>query len=166
MKTVWLVLAGMVLSCQSPKRTVVETGRVPAHAGLPAPHVLVYKTRSDYSKLVPVILSDDRTVVLSYPHPGDLRVGGALLEPAALKDGYWLDRKGIGKNTAFIRITYSEYAALPAAPDAAELLKMVVDADPFTELYDCGLWSAFDNPVKELNAMIRKNKLRQAKKIK
>lgn len=166
MKNAWLILAGMMLACQTPKKTVVETGRMPANAGVPAPHVLVYKTRSDYSKLVPVTLSDDKSVVLSYPHPGDLLVGGKLLEPASLKDGYWLDRKGIGRNTAFIRLSYSEYAALPAAPDAEELLKMVVDPDPFIELYDCGLWSGFDNPVKELNAMIRKNKLRLTNKIK
>lgn len=37
------------------------------------PHILVYKTKADYSKLVPVIFSEDKKTVVSYLSASDLK---------------------------------------------------------------------------------------------
>ena len=37
-----------------------------------APPLVIYKTKKDYSKNIPVILSDDRTKVVSYPDVKDI----------------------------------------------------------------------------------------------
>jgi hypothetical protein len=131
------------------------------------PAVVIYKTKADYSKLVPVTLSDDRSQIVSYPHPSDVKIGERYAYPTALNKGYLLDNRGIGKTVAFLKLTYAEYAALPEAPSLADMDKMIVDKDPLTELYDCGSSSKYTNIEKELNAIIGKGQLsEQCKQIK
>ena len=67
------------------------------------PPVLVYKTKANYNNLVPVILSDGKTEIVSYPHPKDLIKGSRFPLPFILNDGYLLDNRGIGKNVAFLK---------------------------------------------------------------
>ena len=124
------------------------------------PPALVYKTKADYSNLVPVILSDDKAVIVSYPHPTDVKIGDAMKTPTALKNGYWLDNKGIGKNVAFLKLTYSEYAALKEAPGIDAMMGMIVDKDPLTEMCNCGNKSALTSPVEQLNNLIDSGTLR------
>ena len=50
-----------------------------------SPPVYIYKTREDYSHLVPVIMNDARTTIVSYPHPRDLRIGDKLCLPTLLE---------------------------------------------------------------------------------
>lgn len=102
------------------------------------PKALVYKTRADRSRNVPVTLSADGAGIVAYPHPSDLKAGDAWLTPTPLGVGYLLDNKGIGPRTAFLAFTYEEYARLPEAPSLGELLKQVVDKKPLAELWDCG----------------------------
>ena len=71
-----------------------------------SPPVYIYKTREDYSHLVPVIMNDARTTIVSYPHPRDLRIGDKLCLPTLLEKGYWLDNRGIGRNVVFLSYTY------------------------------------------------------------
>ncbi len=127
--------------------------------------VMVYRTQQDVHDKVPVGLSEDRQRIVSYPHPKDLRVDGTLLQPTALVKGYWLDNKGIGLHTGFLRMTYAEYAALPAAPTIAELEAALLDRDPLVELCDCGTRGTMADPVKEVNALLKKNALRERCKV-
>jgi hypothetical protein len=124
------------------------------------PPILVYKTKSNYDNLVPVILSDDKLKIISYPHPKDLISGDRYLLPDLLKNGYLLDNKGIGKNVAFLKLTYEEYARLENAPSLNDLYVLIIDKDPLTELCDCGIKSGSNELISQLNKIIEKNKLR------
>lgn len=123
---------------------------------LPAPQVIIYQTKADYSQLVPIILSADKKSVVSYPDVRDVYTNGTLAYPTQLKNGFLLDNRGISPDVAFIKLKYEEYAALPSTPRAEELLKMVVDADPLKKMYACGLRNSFSNLTEELNARIDK----------
>src|ERR1035437_8899341 len=79
---------------------------------VPGPHLLVYKTKADYRKLVPVILSAGKSTIVSYPDPQDLRLGGDKILPAKLHKGYLMDNRGIAENVAFLKITYQQFAGL------------------------------------------------------
>lgn len=67
------------------------------------PKARIYRTNGDYRDKVPVNLDAARSTVVSYPAPTDLT---AL--PVQLADGYLLDLRGIGPNTAFTSYTYAE----------------------------------------------------------
>jgi hypothetical protein len=130
-----------------------------ANANNPGPPALVYKTRADYDKLVPVIMNDAKTVIVSYPHPNDVKNSQGYLLPVQLKKGYLLDKKGIGKNVAFLNITYEEYAKLSEPPSMEQLEKLIVDKDPLVELCDCGNITRFTDPVNQLNDYIKRHSL-------
>lgn len=129
------------------------------------PPTMVYKTKADYSQLVPVILSDDKSEIIAYPHPSDLKSEGGFLTPTALNGGYLLDNKGINSNVAFLKLTYAEYAALSEAPMLKDMYAMIVDKDPLSELCNCGNKKAFTNPQEQLNKMINGKQLRTICKV-
>ncbi|MBS1586200.1 MAG: hypothetical protein JSS82_11720 [Bacteroidetes bacterium] len=140
---------------------------IPAGAQVPGPHAIVYKTRKDYSKLVPVTLSADGKQIVSYPAPEDLKAGNRYLYPTRLHNGYLLDNKGIGPNTAFLNVSYERYARLKTAPSVAQLQRMILSRTPFKELCDCGPLNSYKAPTKELNAAIDKRELnRKCKRLK
>src|SRR5271166_2869627 len=87
---------------------------VPDFSG--SPHVLVYKTKTDYNNLVPIILSEDKTIIVSYPDPSDIKVGSVYSLPTPLHQGYLIDNRGIGKNATFINKTYLDYSKLTELP--------------------------------------------------
>ncbi len=127
--------------------------------------LMVYRTQQDVHDKVPVGLSDDRMHIVSYPNPKDLVVDGKLMLPTKLEKGYWLDNKGIGLNTGFLKLTYADYAALADAPPIAELETLLLDPDPLVSLCDCGTNGSMADPVKEINALLRKGKLREKCKL-
>ena len=114
---------------------------------------IVYKTKKNYDKNVGILLSDDKKTIVSYPHPTDV---SAQNYPISLKNGYLLDNRGIGRNVAFISLTYEEYATLKTAPSSAELLNMVIDNDPLKKMYYCGGRTNFSDILVELNQLIDK----------
>jgi len=124
------------------------------------PQLLVYKTKGNYNNLVPVMLSEDRTQIVSYPHPKDLITGSGFPIPMNLNDGYLLDNRGIGKNVAFLNITYKEYSQLKEVPLLKELYKRIIDTDPLIELCNCGLKKETIRQTSQLNKLIDKKKLR------
>jgi hypothetical protein len=130
-----------------------------AGSATPGPPALVYKTRADYDNRVPVIMNDAKTAIVSYPHPNDLRNSQGYLLPVALKKGYLLDKKGIGKNVAFLKTSYEEFAKLSEPPSMDQLEKLILDRDPLTELCDCGTITKFKDPVKQLNEYIKARSL-------
>jgi hypothetical protein len=147
-----------LLSCKTQ-----QAGAGTARTSEPA---IVYKTKADYSKYVPVTLSADKTQIVAYPAPKDVYYNGKLAYPTALENGYWLDNRGIGPNTAFLRVTYDEYSKWPQVPKLSELYLLIIDKDPFTEIYKLGSRSRFKNPVADINKVIKKGGLKKFEKVK
>ncbi len=116
---------------------------------------LVYKTKGDYQNLVPVTLSADGKEIIAYPHPKDVMDGEIFRKPFPLKKGYWLDQQGVGPYTAFLNLTYEEYAKRTEPLPLDSMLLLVKEANPFTELYDAGPRNALKDPVEELNQRIK-----------
>jgi hypothetical protein len=128
-------------------------------SGFSAPHVLIYKTKVDYDTKVPVLLSEDKKEIISYPDPTDLLLNGKYCSPTKLSGGYYLDNRGISLNVAFIIMDYSEYSKLVKPPMIDELMRMIIDNDPLLELYDCGIRSKYKDIEQELNTKIKNNQL-------
>jgi len=160
MKLNLLVLMLLGISCTT-KKEVMQNDSIKLFEQILVlqPPVLIYKTKKNYNDLVPVLLSDDGKTIISYPHPKDLIVGNSYPLPTILHGGYLIDNRGIGKNVAFLNITYEEYTKLKSAPSAAEIYNLIIDKEPLMELYDCGTRAKFNNIEKELNSLIDNNKL-------
>ena len=129
------------------------------------PPAIVYKTKKDYSQHVPVSLSEDGSVIVSYPGKTDIGDNGNFPVPTVLSKGYMLDRRGINKNVAFLKYTYAEYASLEKIPSKEALYKMILDVDPLLELCDCGSQKAFENMNQQLNQLIEKKRLRKVCRV-
>lgn len=155
MKKILIIIIALT-ACKSQNKSTFK----PDYSNISSPPTLVYKTKSNYNNLVPVLLSEDKTEIISYPHPKDLKVGDELALPTSLKDGYLLDNRGIGSNVAFLKITYEEYSKLASAPSLKELYDLIIDKDPLTEFCNCGNRSAFKDKVSELNKIIKEEKLK------
>jgi hypothetical protein len=127
-----------------------------------SPHVLVYKAKAKYKNLVPVQLSPDKKTIVSYPAPTDVNAASSGFPyPGALHGGYWLDRIGVGPNTAYLNLTFKEYSKLTRLPSADELYMLIVDKAPITEICDCGIRSSKNSSVSYLNGLIDKKQLKK-----
>ncbi|MDE7125031.1 MAG: hypothetical protein K2O12_00920, partial [Muribaculaceae bacterium] len=62
------------------------------------PKARIYRTNGDYRLNVPITLDSSRTEIVSYPGPSDIDM---KMAPVVLDDGWLLDRRGVGVNTAF-----------------------------------------------------------------
>ena len=120
------------------------------------PQVLIYKTKGDYKNLVPIILNEEKTRIMAYPDPKDLKTGSGLSLPVSLHKGYLMDRRGIDRQSAFIKMTYKKYSQLKKTPDPDELFAQIVDNNPLTEMYNCGPRNDQKNSVKLINEYIDK----------
>jgi hypothetical protein len=125
-----------------------EAGTAPSSA---LPHILVYKTRKDYTHRVPVGMDASKTRIVSYPHPSDL----SHTLPTPLSDGYLLDNRGIGPNVVFLTYTYEAYCKLKTAPDIKQLTDSILDKNPLIELWDFGTGYALRKDTAALNLRIR-----------
>ncbi len=150
--------------CKSTKQQANSVGESKPSGALAK--IIVYKTKGDYSALVPVNMNAEKTEVVAYPAPTDLASNSKLAMPTALKNGYWLDNRGIGVNSVFLSISYDEYAKLNGAPALSEMMKMIIDKDPLLEVYYLGERGIFKNEVDEINAIITKGKLGDYKRLK
>lgn len=103
------------------------------------PRIIVYKTKKDYYRQVPVQMSEDKSTIVSFPYPGDLMINGKLALPTSLSGGYCLDNKGINRNVAFLQITYEEYSQWMEPPAPEQLMMRILDKDPLLEMWDCGI---------------------------
>ncbi len=140
------------------------TGKVAGTAVEDVPHVLVYRTRSDTRTLVPVTLSEDRSRIVSYPHPKD--IDPVRSAPVELAGGWLLDRRGITAQVAFLGMSYAEYAKLAQAPSLPEMMAGIADRDPLMDLCDCGPRTAFKDVEAEVGAFAKRNEVhRRCKRI-
>ncbi|HUM50359.1 MAG TPA: hypothetical protein PK431_01040 [Chitinophagales bacterium] len=156
-------------ACKSTKKTQnadldkIETVAVQEKIESTQP-VIVYKTKSDYFNLVPVVLSDDKSKIISYPSPTDIN---SSLLPTKLKNGYLIDNKGIQPNVAFLSFTYDEYSKLKEVPTLIELQKLIIDKDPLLEYCNCGKRNLYKNLYSDIIQLINEDKLKiKCKKIK
>lgn len=131
----------------------------------PTAHAIVYKTKGDYAQYVPVTLTDDGSAIASYPDPADVYYQGKVARPTRLTDGYLLDNRGITPHSAFIRITYEEYAKLKAVPSLKELDKLIIDRAPFTEMYDVGERNTYPDLTGSINSLIKGGRLSEYRKL-
>jgi len=166
-----LVTTGLVTAACSPKNSPVSETTDPKHQVEPhsvmaqAP-CIIYKTKADYSRQVPVILSADKSSIVSYPDVMDVRKQGEGVYPVQLSDGFWLDNRGIGPGVAFLDLTYDEFVALPVTPDAGTLFGRILDNDPLVEMYQCGSRHGQTEMVDMLNGIIASGKWNECKKLK
>jgi hypothetical protein len=172
-----LAALGIALhACQSSQRAKKKRYQQvpePALRFEAGPPTLVYRTRADYDTLVPILLSEDKIEIISYPHPGDLRrmkEGKPALSPdypypTPLEGGYRLDNRGVGLQVAFLKLSYRAYAAREQAPSLAELEALILDRDPLTELCDCGNRQAFSDPVLQINKLIVLGRLKEVCRV-
>lgn len=128
------------------------------------PHIIIYKTKMDYSKLVPVLMNKEKNDIISYPAPSDLKIGGVLAVPTLLLEGYLLDNRGIGPDVAFLDMTYEQYSLLKEVPDKNNLMSRIIDRNPLVEMWDCGQRTNTNPDLQMLNKMIQ-NKFPDCKKI-
>lgn len=128
-------------------------------------HAVIYKTKADYTHYVPVTLTDDGSAIASYPAPGDLYYKGAIATPTKLANGYLLDNRGITPHSAFIKITYDDYAKLQEVPSLKELYKLVIDKAPFTEMYDLGERNLYEDATGSINSIIKGGRLAEYRKL-
>lgn len=166
MRVATIFLLFVLFGCKSKQATNAEVENF-TPSFVPGPHALVYKTSKDYDKLVPVILSEDKSSIVSFPDPKDLLPGENYPQPTRLKKGYLLDNRGIGPNVAFLKYSYEEYSRMEAAPGPAELYDAILDKNPLKELCDCGNKSTFAQIEEQLNYWITSKKLNSVcKKLK
>jgi hypothetical protein len=128
------------------------------------PRAIVYQTQgaTNYDHLVAVTLSEDGSGVASFP---TLEEAAALANalPTALDGGFKADNRGIlDAQTAFLKLTYAEYAALKTEPTAAMVNEWILDKKPFAQICDCGAKSRFE--PKDLNILV-KTKLKRCRKL-
>lgn len=141
-------------SCKVTKTPADSTAGEFLTAWMPSAPAVIYKTRGDYFNLVPVTMNEARTRIVSYPDPSDLRQGDQLMKPQKLRKGFLLDNRGINEHVAFLNITYEEYSKLESPPNIYEMSLMILDKEPLTELYYCGLRSDYKDLIYEMNVLI------------
>ena len=168
MKKVNLLLIGVfiiMLSCNTTKMTEsTASSFTPDYT--PGPKTIIYKTKKDYSKNVPVILSDDKSKIVAYFGTSDLTYKGATAFPTQLDDGFLLDNIGISQNVAYTSLLINTYTKSMKAWTVKELFELIIDDDPLEIMYNCGNRNKFTEEKKELNEIINdKNKLKNCKKL-
>ena len=126
---------------------------------------IIYKTKADYNNLVPVILNDAKTMIVSYPGPDDLMNGDELRTPTQLYDNYLLDNRGIGLNVAFTSYTYQAYCSLEQTPSLDDLMNSIVEKDPLLEFYNCSVHLKIKHDVEKVNKLV-KNDLKSCVRLK
>ena len=112
------------------------------------------------------LCSEYKTRIVSYPSPKDVFYNGNLAYPTPLAQGYLLDNRGIGKNIAFLNMTYEEYSNLSEVPSLQNMYNMIIDKDPLVQMCNCGNRLKYANVVSDMNRLINDNKLSKCQKIK
>ena len=157
-----LLAAGLLTACKSMQKSAADPPhKKPAGFAMAQAPVIIYKTKKDYARQVPVILDEEKNSLASYPAPADLYYRGEFAMPKQLQDNYLLDRRGIDENAAFLSITYEEYTAMKQTPPADSLMKLIIDPDPFLIIYHCGSRNEYDNLEAQLNLMITSGDLQR-----
>jgi hypothetical protein len=154
LKRVQFSMLVLIAGCAGSK--MAEDASKVSYAG---PPVIVYKTVEDYSGYVAVMMNEEKTEIVSYPAPSDIRNQTNMGKPVKLDKGYLLDNRGISTNTVFLDISLTDYAMLQQPPSLEEMQRMIKRKEPFSEMYNLGVRGRFKDEVKEINRIIRANTL-------
>lgn len=157
-------MCGIIAGCCTAKKSQ-NTQKDQAVTRL-GPKIIIYQTKKDYSKLVPVMLSDDKKTIVSYPDIRDVYYNGSLAYPTPLHQGFLLDNRGINGNVAFLNLSYEEYSKLAKTPTSEELMKMIIDKDPISKMYVGGVKTSDAELESDLNSKIDSNDFSSFIKIK
>ncbi len=161
MKYSIVLFISIILSCNAQRSNKEFQAKV-NYTGAPT---IVYKTKKDYSKLVPILLNTNKDSIVFYPAKSDLQINETFAFPTILHKGYLLDNRGIGVNVAFLKYTYQEYCNLSELPSESELIASIIDKDPLTEIYNLGSRYQYNNLLDSLNSIIDSDKLKLHKKL-
>ncbi len=135
-------------------QTTVISAEKKTNLSMAIPPTIIYKAAKKYADLVPITLSEDKQIIVSYPDPRDI---SERSKPTYLKKGYYLDNRGISPNTAFIALTYEEYAQLKTAPSIEQLMKLIVNRNPIKKMYRCDkIFDARENTDKLIEIIDKK----------
>ena len=118
--------------------------------------VVVYKTKKDYRNHVSVQLSADGLTITSYPGPSDV----LAQKPIELAEGYLLKRM-VGD--AYLSLTIDAYAESSHSYTVEDLLALVIDREPYLEMYDCSGYTSTDTAL--INKLIRKGELKNCSSL-
>ncbi len=162
-KTPALVILACLIMFPGCTKHISEAG---GSVSVPGPRCIVYKMKQDYSQLVPVELTPDRSEIVSFPGIRDIYYHDVFAYPTKLEDGYFLDNRGIGPQVAFLRLTYDEYSKLETTPTASTLMNLILAVDPILEMYDCGNRNSYADAAAAMNQLILSGKLKQKKRLK
>lgn len=150
------VIAVMVVSCKSAPSAVSDPivigyGQASPPPVSAMPMACIYKTSGHYIDNIPVTLDASRSMIVSYPAPGDL-----TFPPVSLDDGYILDQRGVNGNTAFTTFTYSQYRSLPEAPSAMALFEAIIPGSRVTDIVELPMtMTEAATDTSRVNALIR-----------
>jgi hypothetical protein len=172
MKAFGVLIIALLLGCNTSKKHVNgapvlrnENSKISVVDYSAGPSTIIYKTKKDYYDKIPVTLNEGKTKIVSYPAPTDIYYNGQLAYPTKLNNGYLLDNRGISKNVAFLNITYEEFSKVNEVPPLSEMMNMIIDKEPFTEMYNCGNRYQYKDVVNDLNKAIDNNQLYKFKRI-
>ena len=118
--------------------------------------VVVYKTKKDYRNHVSVQLSADGNTITAYPGPSDV----LAQKPIELAEGYLLKRM-VGD--VYLSLTIDSYAESSHSYTVEDLLALVIDKDPYMEIYECR--DCTNGDTASINFLIKKGKLRKCKSL-
>ncbi|MDP4281514.1 MAG: hypothetical protein Q8867_05120 [Bacteroidota bacterium] len=166
LKKVWILALFAQIACTHHAAPVASSSQEKSNAMLPSAPCIVYKTNGDYSNLVPVTLSEDRSKIVSYPDRLDISMRGSAVYPTQLINGYLLDNRGITPYVAFLKTTYSDYGKADEVPKASQLMKDIFVKEPLVEMYQCGRRSDYSDIKNELNNLIRSGHLSDCVRLK
>ncbi len=152
MKQIFYMLSLMLLfSCNTQKESA-RTGST----SITRPQMVIYKTKQDYASKLHIQMNARKTKIKGFPAPSDLKLGSELRVPVKLNKGYYFDRRGISASSVFIDMDYKTYAGQNKAPSVETLKKLIIDKDPFVEMYACPNVS-YRTSKEELNKIVESN---------
>ena len=127
------------------------------------PPLIIYKTTSNFSQLVPVTMNPEKSRIVAYPGPSDVLKGETPAFPTELKEGFWLDNLGIQANSVYLSMSLEEYSHMKEAPSLDKMMEMLEDKAPFEVIYFCGNRAKIEDPVAFANQVIKDGKLERCK---
>jgi hypothetical protein len=163
-----ILIVSFISSCTCTKKTESskeESNKASGPMGMAAPPLIIYKTKADYNDKVPVILSEDKSKIVSYPGTKDVFYQGKLATPTLLEGGYLLDNRGIDEHVAFLGISYDTYSKSMRMFSENQLFESIIDDDPIIEMYRCSR-RGFKSIPEDINTMIRKGDFSPCEKLK
>jgi len=145
-----------MVACSGRKAENTTNTTSATEAAVPGPALKLYQLHGDWHNNVPVTLSEDGSRIVAYPSPTDVR---KMEKPVKLTEGWWMDVRSIGNNTAFLDWEMKDYGALKKTPSLEEMMSHIASKKPFVRLYECGVRDKTKDQAAEFMKRINGDKL-------